>query len=131
MARGLSGTLLLPLAFCGLLVPGPPLPGILRRVLSILRPRPQLQLSPVKLSELHADLKMQEREEFAWKKLKAEGRDEDGEKQAKLVHSLSGIFLSFPCGGLCRTRGRATSSEEPPWAVGAAAGPFGEALGEL
>lgn len=54
---------------------------------------PQLQLSPVELSELHADLKIQERDEFSWKKLKAEGLDEDGEKEAKLRHSLSGIFL--------------------------------------
>lgn len=49
----------------------------------------------MKLSELHADLKMQERDEFAWKKLKAEGLDEDGEKQAKLTRSLSGTFLSY------------------------------------
>lgn len=53
---------------------------------------PQLQLSPVELSELHADLKIQERDEFSWKKLKAEGLDEDGEKEAKLRRSLGGIF---------------------------------------
>lgn len=51
---------------------------------------PQLQLSPVDLSELHADLKIQERDEFAWKKLKAEGLDEDGEKEAKLIRNLNG-----------------------------------------
>ncbi|XP_077606724.1 alpha-2-macroglobulin receptor-associated protein [Crocuta crocuta] len=65
----------------------------------ILRSGPQLQLSPVKLSELHADLKMQEREEFAWKKLKAEGRDEDGEKQAKLIRSLSVILAKYGLDG--------------------------------
>ncbi|XP_014388936.1 PREDICTED: alpha-2-macroglobulin receptor-associated protein [Myotis brandtii] len=53
---------------------------------------PQLQLSPVDLSELHADLKIQERDEFAWKKLKAEGLDEDGEKEAKLIRNLNGTF---------------------------------------
>lgn len=52
----------------------------------------QLQLSPVELSELHADLKIQERDEFSWKKLKAEGLDEDGEKEAKLIRNLNGIF---------------------------------------
>lgn len=49
----------------------------------------------MKLSELHADLKMQERDEFAWKKLKAEGLDEGGEKQAKLTRNLSGSFLLY------------------------------------
>lgn len=54
---------------------------------------PQLQLSPVDLSDLHADLKIQERDEFAWKKLKAEGLDEDGEKEAKLIRNLNGTLL--------------------------------------
>ncbi|KAB0404191.1 hypothetical protein E2I00_003892, partial [Balaenoptera physalus] len=49
----------------------------------------RLDLPPLKLSELHADLKIQERDEFKWKKLKAEGLDEDGEKEAKLARSLS------------------------------------------
>lgn len=53
----------------------------------------------MELSELHADLKIQERGELSWKKLKAEGLDEDGEKEAKLVHSLSGVSLPLPHGG--------------------------------
>lgn len=53
----------------------------------------QLHLSPVKLAELHSDLKIQERDELNWKKLKVEGLDEDGEKEAKLVHNLNGTFL--------------------------------------
>lgn len=65
--------------------PGSRLSNILHSVL-------QLQLSPVELSELHADLKLQERDEFSWKKLKAEGLDEDGEKEAKLIRNLNGIF---------------------------------------
>lgn len=66
----------------------------------------QLQLSPVELSELHADLKIQERDEFSWKKLKAEGLDEDGEKEAKLRRSLGGIFLlSARAGAATRLRG--------------------------
>ena len=51
---------------------------------------PQLNLPPLKLSDLHADLKIQERDEFKWKKLKAEGLDEDGEEEARLVRSLGG-----------------------------------------
>ncbi|XP_042792960.1 alpha-2-macroglobulin receptor-associated protein isoform X2 [Panthera tigris] len=59
----------------------------------------RLQLSPVKLSELHADLKMQEREEFAWKKLKAEGLDADGERAAKLLRNLSVILAKYGLDG--------------------------------
>ncbi|XP_037685239.1 alpha-2-macroglobulin receptor-associated protein [Choloepus didactylus] len=59
----------------------------------------RLQLSPVKLSELHVDLKMQERDELSWKKMKAEGLDEDGEKEAKLVHSLSVILAKYGLDG--------------------------------
>lgn len=50
----------------------------------------QLQLSAVKLAELHSDLKIQEKDELSWKKLKAEGLDEDGEKEAKLRRNLNG-----------------------------------------
>uniref|UniRef100_A0A9L0IWB0 LDL receptor related protein associated protein 1 n=1 Tax=Equus asinus TaxID=9793 RepID=A0A9L0IWB0_EQUAS len=58
-----------------------------------------LQLSPVKLSELHADLKIQERDEFSWKKLKAEGLDEDGEKEAKLRRNLNVILAKYGLDG--------------------------------
>lgn len=44
---------------------------------------------------LMIDLKIQERDEFSWKKLKAEGLDEDGEKEAKLRRNLNGILLFF------------------------------------
>ncbi|XP_015417048.1 PREDICTED: alpha-2-macroglobulin receptor-associated protein [Myotis davidii] len=69
---------------------------------------PQLQLSPVDLFELHADLKIQERDEFAWKKLKAEGLDEDGEKEAKLVRNLNGTLAKYRLDG--RKDARAPSS---------------------
>ncbi|KAM5339140.1 alpha-2-macroglobulin receptor-associated protein [Glossophaga mutica] len=59
----------------------------------------RLQLSPVELSELHADLKIQERDEFAWKKLKAEGLDEDGEKEAKLIRNLNVILAKYSLDG--------------------------------
>lgn len=64
--------------------------GTVRLVVTRPLSPPQLNLSPVRLSELHADLKIQERDEFKWKKMKSEGLDEDGEKEAKLRRSLSG-----------------------------------------
>ncbi|XP_072849196.2 alpha-2-macroglobulin receptor-associated protein isoform X3 [Pogona vitticeps] len=45
-------------------------------------------LSAVRLAELHSDLRLQEKDELRWKKLKAEGLDEDGEKEAKLRRDL-------------------------------------------
>nr|KAF6501194.1 LDL receptor related protein associated protein 1 [Molossus molossus] len=68
----------------------------------------RLQLSPVELSELHADLKIQERGELGWKKLKAEGLDEDGEKEAKLIRSLNVILAKYRLDG--RKDARAISS---------------------
>uniref|UniRef100_A0A8C9DRZ6 Alpha-2-macroglobulin receptor-associated protein n=1 Tax=Prolemur simus TaxID=1328070 RepID=A0A8C9DRZ6_PROSS len=59
----------------------------------------RLHLAPVKLAELHADLKMQEREELALKKLKVEGLDEDGEKEARLRRSLSVILAKYGLDG--------------------------------
>ncbi|XP_076992409.1 alpha-2-macroglobulin receptor-associated protein [Tamandua tetradactyla] len=59
----------------------------------------RLHLSPVKLSELHVDLKMQERDELSWKKMKAEGLDEDGEKEAKLTRNLSVILAKYGLDG--------------------------------
>ncbi|XP_069877868.1 alpha-2-macroglobulin receptor-associated protein [Dipodomys merriami] len=59
----------------------------------------RLQLSPVKLAELHADLKIQERDELNWKKLKVEGLDEDGEKEAKLIHNLNVILARYGLDG--------------------------------
>lgn len=76
----------------------------------------QLQLSPVELSELHADLKLQERDEFSWKKLKAEGLDEDGEKEAKLIRNLNGIFP------FVHTRGQAPGAPSFSFGLGLWAG---------
>ncbi|CAI9172347.1 unnamed protein product [Rangifer tarandus platyrhynchus] len=59
----------------------------------------RLNLPPLKLSDLHTDLKIQERDEFKWKKLKAEGLDEDGEEEAKLVRSLSVILAKYGLDG--------------------------------
>ncbi|MEE6462598.1 hypothetical protein FKM82_001650 [Ascaphus truei] len=59
----------------------------------------RLQLSAVKLAELHSDLKMQEKDELNWKKLKAEGLDDDGEKEAKLRRSLNVILVKYGLDG--------------------------------
>lgn len=54
---------------------------------------PQMSLSPVRQAELHSDLKMQEKDELQWKKLKAEGLDQNGEKEAQLRRNFNGEFL--------------------------------------
>ncbi|KAM9678848.1 alpha-2-macroglobulin receptor-associated protein isoform 1-T1 [Trichechus inunguis] len=59
----------------------------------------RLHLSPVKLAELHADLKIQERDELSWKKLKIEGLDEDGEKEARLIRNLHVILAKYRLDG--------------------------------
>ncbi|XP_023405442.1 alpha-2-macroglobulin receptor-associated protein [Loxodonta africana] len=59
----------------------------------------RLHLSPVKLAELHADLKIQERDELGWKKLKLEGLDEDGEKEARLIRNLQVILAKYGLDG--------------------------------
>ncbi|XP_068132318.1 alpha-2-macroglobulin receptor-associated protein [Hyperolius riggenbachi] len=64
----------------------------------------RLQLSSVKLAELHSDLKIQEKDELNWKKLKAEGLDDDGEKEAKLRRSLSVILAKYGLDGKKKTQ---------------------------
>ncbi|XP_053560156.1 alpha-2-macroglobulin receptor-associated protein [Bombina bombina] len=59
----------------------------------------RLQLSAVKLAELHSDLKIQEKDELNWKKLKAEGLDNDGEREAKLRRSLNVIMATYGLDG--------------------------------
>ncbi|XP_067414981.1 alpha-2-macroglobulin receptor-associated protein isoform X2 [Emydura macquarii macquarii] len=59
----------------------------------------RLHLSAVKLAELHSDLKIQEKDELSWKKLKAEGLDEDGEKEAKLRRNLHVVMTKYGMNG--------------------------------
>ncbi|KAI2533576.1 LDL receptor related protein associated protein 1 [Homo sapiens] len=59
----------------------------------------RLHLPPVRLAELHADLKIQERDELAWKKLKLDGLDEDGEKEARLIRNLNVILAKYGLDG--------------------------------
>lgn len=54
-----------------------------------------MPLSPVRQAELHSDLKIQEKDELQWKKLKAEGLDESGEKEAQLRRNFNGEMLCF------------------------------------
>nr|XP_006629679.2 PREDICTED: alpha-2-macroglobulin receptor-associated protein [Lepisosteus oculatus] len=64
----------------------------------------RMQLPPVKQSELHSDLKIQEKEELQWKKLKAEGLDKDGEKEAKLRRNFNIILATYGLDGKKDTR---------------------------
>ncbi|KAA0722139.1 Alpha-2-macroglobulin receptor-associated protein [Triplophysa tibetana] len=64
----------------------------------------KMQLAPVRLSELHSDLKIQEKDELHWKKLKAEGLDEDGEREAKLRRNFSIILAKYGMDGKKDTR---------------------------
>ncbi|KAL7878140.1 hypothetical protein SRHO_G00047830 [Serrasalmus rhombeus] len=59
----------------------------------------RMQLAPVRLSELHSDLKIQEKDELQWKKLKAEGLDEAGEREAKLRRNFNIILAKYGMDG--------------------------------
>ncbi|XP_062852388.1 alpha-2-macroglobulin receptor-associated protein [Trichomycterus rosablanca] len=59
----------------------------------------RMQLAPVRLSELHSDLKIQEKDELQWKKLKAEGLDENGEREAKLRRNFNIILAKYGMDG--------------------------------
>lgn len=62
-----------------------------------------MSLSPVRQAELHSDLKIQEKDELHWKKLKAEGLDQNGEKEAQLRRNFNGefIFFNWKINGVC------------------------------
>lgn len=55
----------------------------------------QMQMPPVRQAELHSDLKIQEKDELQWKKLKAEGLDENGEREAKLRRNFNGRIIPW------------------------------------
>ncbi|MCI4376133.1 hypothetical protein PGIGA_G00184770 [Pangasianodon gigas] len=59
----------------------------------------RMQLPPRRLSELHSDLKIQEKDELQWKKLKADGLDEDGEREAKLRRNFNIILAKYGMDG--------------------------------
>ncbi|XP_066304206.1 alpha-2-macroglobulin receptor-associated protein-like isoform X2 [Branchiostoma lanceolatum] len=59
----------------------------------------QKLVSDAKLAELHSDLKLHETEEFKWKKLRAEGGDQDGEKEANLRDNLRKLMAKYGIDG--------------------------------
>ncbi|XP_063740780.1 alpha-2-macroglobulin receptor-associated protein isoform X1 [Eleginops maclovinus] len=64
----------------------------------------RMQLSPVRQAELHSDLKLQEKDELQWKKLKVEGLDENGEKEAQLRRNFNVILAKYGMDGKRDTR---------------------------
>uniref|UniRef100_A0AAY5KBI7 Low density lipoprotein receptor-related protein associated protein 1 n=1 Tax=Esox lucius TaxID=8010 RepID=A0AAY5KBI7_ESOLU len=64
----------------------------------------RMQLPPVRQAELHSDLKIQEKDELQWKKIKAEGMDENGEREAKLRRSFNVILAKYGMDGKKDTR---------------------------
>ncbi|KAG9342504.1 hypothetical protein JZ751_016507 [Albula glossodonta] len=74
----------------------------------------RMQLPPVRQAELHSDLRIQEKEELQWKKLKAEGLDENGEKEAKLRRSFNGNGEGEGGGGACTKWEGSLSSQHWP-----------------
>ncbi|XP_072318499.1 alpha-2-macroglobulin receptor-associated protein [Eucyclogobius newberryi] len=59
----------------------------------------RMQLSPGHQAELHSDLKIQEKDELQWKKLKVEGLDENGEKEAQLRRNFNVILAKYGMDG--------------------------------
>lgn len=59
----------------------------------------RMQLSPVRQAELHSDLKIQEKDELHWKKMKVEGLDENGEKEAQLRRNFNVILAKYGMDG--------------------------------
>ncbi|XP_061889637.1 alpha-2-macroglobulin receptor-associated protein [Entelurus aequoreus] len=64
----------------------------------------RMQLSPVKQAELHSDLKIQEKDELHWKKMKVEGLDENGEKEAQIRRNFNVILAKYGMDGKRDTR---------------------------
>lgn len=64
----------------------------------------RMELSPVRQSELHSDLKLQEKDELQWKKMKVEGLDENGEKEAQLRRNFNVILAKYGMDGKRDTR---------------------------
>ncbi|XP_044299996.1 alpha-2-macroglobulin receptor-associated protein [Varanus komodoensis] len=88
---------------------GAPAPFRLVRLNQVWEKAQRLHLSAVKLAELHSDLKIQEKDELSWKKLKAEGLDEDGEKEAKLRRNLHVIMAKYGMNGKKEAAAQATN----------------------
>uniref|UniRef100_A0A8D3CF23 Low density lipoprotein receptor-related protein associated protein 1 n=1 Tax=Scophthalmus maximus TaxID=52904 RepID=A0A8D3CF23_SCOMX len=64
----------------------------------------RMQLSPVWQAELHSDLKIQEKDEMQWKKMKVEELDENGEREAQLRRNFNVILAKYGMDGKRDTR---------------------------
>ncbi|XP_063228088.1 alpha-2-macroglobulin receptor-associated protein [Bacillus rossius redtenbacheri] len=63
--------------------------------LNTLWAKAQQRLTETKLKSLFSDLKIQDKEEIAWKQVKTEGLDKEGLKEAQLRKKLTGIMNSY------------------------------------
>jgi len=63
--------------------------------LNLLWTKAQVRLTEPKLKSLYSELKLHDKEELTWKKLKAEGKDKDGLIEAKLRSKLVGIMSTY------------------------------------
>lgn len=63
--------------------------------LNMLWSKAQVRLTEPKLRSLFSELKIHDKEELAWKHLKAQGLDKDGLKEAELRHKLIGIMSTY------------------------------------
>ncbi|KAM9314115.1 alpha-2-macroglobulin receptor-associated protein [Pholidichthys leucotaenia] len=70
----------------------------------------RMQLSPVRQAELHSDLKLQEKDELRWKKMKVEGLDENGEEEAQLRRNFNVILAKYGMDGKRDTRSMESNS---------------------
>lgn len=53
------------------------------------------RLTETKLKSLFSDLKIHDKEEIAWKRLRGDGNDKDGLKEAELREKLIGIMSTY------------------------------------
>lgn len=63
--------------------------------LNALWEKAQKRLSEAKLKGLYSELKVQDKDELAWKKLRGAGQDKEGLKEAELRHRLKEIVERF------------------------------------
>ncbi|XP_064478620.1 alpha-2-macroglobulin receptor-associated protein-like [Ornithodoros turicata] len=63
--------------------------------LNVLWEKAQKRLSEAKLKSLYVDLKVQDKDELTWKKLKSAGQDKEGLKEAELKKTLKGILEKY------------------------------------
>lgn len=63
--------------------------------LNMLWSKAQLRLTEPKLKSLYSELKIHDKEELVWKKMKADGLDKDGLEEAKMRKRLIGIMSTY------------------------------------